>query len=323
MLVWAGVAGLSFAACQVYDPSDLVGGSAAASGLSHSGTGGGAGKLGAAGSGASSGTAAGVSGGGSGTGASSGTSAAGVGGDQNLAGESGLDGGAAGEAGSDGAAGSVSVGGSGGGGRMGASGSSGEPGQAGSAASVGGATSGAGAAGLGGAGMSGAGGSSAGAPGAAGAGGASGSSAAGAAGAPTVELEGTATADSSQNSSGGMHPPAHGNDGDLGTRWCAADPNTGHYWTLDLGALHTLSRIEVVWEYPSQATGLPYGYVVAVSDDGASFTTSIDRSATTDTMKTQTSNFPPATTGRYVRITVTGLPSGTWASFWEAHVFGA
>ena len=120
-----------------------------------------------------------------------------------------------------------------------------------------------------------------------------------------------------------MHPAADGNDGDLSTRWCAADLNTGHYWTLDLGALHTLRRIEIVWEYPSTATGLPYGYLVAVSDDGVSFTTSIDRSATTDTMQTQTSNFPPATTGRYVRITVTGLPSGSWASFWEAHVFGA
>jgi alpha-L-fucosidase len=106
------------------------------------------------------------------------------------------------------------------------------------------------------------------------------------------------------------------------TRWCAANGTTGHYWTLDLGAVHALARFEVIWEYPTSAAGLPYGYVVSVSNDGTTFTTAIDRSTTTSTMQIQTNDFPPATSGRHVRITAVLLPTGAWASFFEARVFG-
>ena len=106
----------------------------------------------------------------------------------------------------------------------------------------------------------------------------------------------------------------------------AANGNTGHYWTLDLGAVHPLSRFEVNWEYPNQAMGLSYGYLVSVSDDGTTFTASIDRRTNTDVALTQASDFPASATRRYVRITITSLPASmpqpTWASFWEARVFG-
>jgi hypothetical protein len=149
--------------------------------------------------------------------------------------------------------------------------------------------------------------------------GASGSGGSGGGG-PIVQLTGTATADSEQTNP--AHPATHGNDGMTNTRWCAANSATGHYWTLDLGSVHPLSRFEVIWEYPTAAIGLPYGYLVSVSSDGATFTPSIDRQTTTDTMQIQTSDFPSSTSGRYVRITATSLPQGAWASFFEARVFG-
>jgi hypothetical protein len=68
-----------------------------------------------------------------------------------------------------------------------------------------------------------------------------------------------------------------------------------------------------------------YGYVVGVSSDGTTFTTAINQAANTSTTTTQTASFPAATSGRYVRITVTPpttMPDATWASFWEARVFG-
>jgi hypothetical protein len=119
-----------------------------------------------------------------------------------------------------------------------------------------------------------------------------------------------------------MHPPEHGNDDDPATRWCAANGNTGHSWSVDLGAVHELSRFEVTWEYPSQATGLPYLYAIGISDDGTAFTTVVDKTTNTETTLTQSVDFPAGTMARHVRITVTGLPQGTWASFWEASVFG-
>jgi hypothetical protein len=155
-----------------------------------------------------------------------------------------------------------------------------------------------------------------------GAGGTAGASGSGgtAGGGPIVQLSGTASADSEQMSP--AHPASHGNDGMTSTRWCAANSAIDHYWTLDLGSVRTLSRFEVIWEYPTAAIGLPYGYLVSVSEDGMTFTPSIDHRTSTDTMQIQTSDFPPSTTGRHVRITVTSLPQGAWASFFEARVFG-
>jgi hypothetical protein len=306
--------GVGFASCNVYDPSDLVGppvvvgaGAPSAAGRAGNGLGG-----------SEPGTGGVLPGGG-------------LGGEQDVAGDSGFEGGAAGDDATGGGGGViVAAGGRGGGGGSAAEGSGSLGGALAGGRGGSPASGGAGAAGqaLGGAaGASGRAGSSGGGLGDAGAGGRAGSSGSpggGTGGAAVVLLTGTATADSYENTTGKVHPPEHGNDGDGATRWCAANGNTGHYWTVDLGASHTLTRFEVVWEYPSQAAGLSYLYVVGVSGDGTTFTTVIDKSANTDTMSTQVSNFPAATTGRYVRITVTGLPnSTTWASFWEAGVYGS
>jgi hypothetical protein len=217
-----------------------------------------------------------------------------------------------GEGGGDGPIGGTMTGGATSGGNAGNTfgGTAGASGAGGSAGSAGGASGDAGTAGA----SAGSGGSGAGGSSGAGAGGSGG-------GGPIVQLMGTATADSEETSPT-PHPAVDGNDGSTTTRWCAANGSVGHYWTLDLGAVHLLSRFEVMWEYPSQAVGLPYGYVVSVSTDGTTFTPSIDRSANTETVQTQTSDFPPSTSGRHVRITVTTLPMRSWASFYEARVFG-
>jgi len=102
------------------------------------------------------------------------------------------------------------------------------------------------------------------------------------------------------------------------------------WWQLDLGESHWLSRVEIVWEYPRQAIGHPYGYKIAVSDEAAPSVPAIDNSSNQSTSKTQVATFAPQTAGRYVRITVTSLPPDTkglppldtWASIVEVRVFG-
>ncbi len=273
----------AFAACNVYDSSLLTG-----NGDGGIQTGGQAGSLGPGGSSGSGGSSGGGTAGSTGL---EGGTGSGTGGSI-----SPPEGGAGGE---DSPTGGATTGG------MSMGGAGGTPGGA------------AGSGGAGGAGMAGGG-----AGGAAGAG-SGGGGAGGGGGAPIVQLTGTATADSEQTNP--AHPASHGGDGMTATRWCAANPATGHYWTLDLGAVHPLSRFEVMWEYPTQAVGLSYGYLVSVSNDGAAFTSSIDRRTSTDVSQTQTSDFPASTSARYVRITITTLPPSTpatWASFWEARVFG-
>jgi hypothetical protein len=137
-----------------------------------------------------------------------------------------------------------------------------------------------------------------------------------------VELSGTATADSSEATTNQMHPAAHGNDDDTATRWCAANGGLNHYWTVDLGAVHELTRLEILWEYPPAGVGYPYLYRVDVSSDGTTFTPAIDKTANAEITAMQTAVFSPGAMGRHVRIVVTGLQSGVWASFYEASVFG-
>jgi hypothetical protein len=147
-------------------------------------------------------------------------------------------------------------------------------------------------------------------------------------GAQGVRLFGTATADSEENNGPGkIHPANLATDCDTSTRWCVADQNPGHYWTLDLGASHALFRFEIMWEYPFQALGGIYDYTVSISDDDATYSIVIDQSANTETTQTQGVDFPSGTSARYVRLTVVGLPAPTaagttWASAYEIRVLG-
>ncbi len=123
----------------------------------------------------------------------------------------------------------------------------------------------------------------------------------------------TVTSDSAQSA----NPATNGNDGNTSTRWCAANGNTGHWWTVDLGASYSLTGSEVMWEFARN-----YKYKVEVSANNTNWTMVVDKTATTSTAQTQ--NDPFTATARYVRITVTGLTTSptTWASFFEFRVFG-
>jgi hypothetical protein len=139
-----------------------------------------------------------------------------------------------------------------------------------------------------------------------------------------IDLPGVASADSEETNMGNV--AANGHDGDNATRWVAADGALGHYWTLDLGSPHSLARVTIRWEYPHGLASAAYLYTVSVSDDGVTYEVALDKSNNAETTQDQVAELPPGTTGRYARITVTGLPPPTpgvyWASFYEARVFG-
>jgi hypothetical protein len=115
----------------------------------------------------------------------------------------------------------------------------------------------------------------------------------------------------------GSRPASNGNDGSATTRWCADNGATGHWWQVDLGATTAITGTEVTWEFARN-----YRYRISVSTNGSTFTTVADRSASTSAAQTQGDTF--AASARYVRITVTGLPTDveTWASFSTFSVFG-
>jgi cellulose 1,4-beta-cellobiosidase len=120
-----------------------------------------------------------------------------------------------------------------------------------------------------------------------------------------------ATAKNSQSG----HAPAAGNDGDGGTRWSASSSSFPQWWRVDLGASHTLHSATITWLNSDTRS---YKYTIDVSSDDVTYTTVVNQSNRTATGDS-TDNFN--TTGRYVRITVTGSNGGS-ASFYECKVMG-
>ena len=66
-----------------------------------------------------------------------------------------------------------------------------------------------------------------------------------------------------------------------------------------------------------------YRYRIELSMDGSHWVDAVDNAETESTEQIRTDHYPPATIGRYLRITYTGLPDGVWASHSEMEVYGA
>ena len=63
-----------------------------------------------------------------------------------------------------------------------------------------------------------------------------------------------------------------------------------------------------------------YKYKIDTSNDNVNWTTKIDKGGNSNSARSQTDYF--VATARYVRVTVTGVPSGVTASIYDFKVFG-
>lgn len=133
---------------------------------------------------------------------------------------------------------------------------------------------------------------------------------------PTARINLAQGKSASASNQEGWNPANDGNDGDPDTRWCASNGNAGNWWKVDLGRNYTLDGAEVMWEMAEKA----YQYRVEVSVDDQNWTTVADRTSNASAVQFQNDAFEAI--ARYVRVTITGLPSGVWASFYEFKVFG-
>ncbi|MCX5356473.1 MULTISPECIES: RICIN domain-containing protein [Streptomyces] len=123
----------------------------------------------------------------------------------------------------------------------------------------------------------------------------------------------TATADSEETSKG--NTAAKAVDGSTATRWCANDGNTGHWLKVDLGSTRSLTGTRIAWELDKTN----YHYKIEGSTDNSTWTTLVDNTATAGTSQVQTAVFQAQ--ARYVRVTVTGLPAGVYASIRNLEVY--
>jgi hypothetical protein len=128
-----------------------------------------------------------------------------------------------------------------------------------------------------------------------------------------IALGKPATASSEESAKGNLIQ--NGNDGNTATRWCAASGNLPQWWEVDLGSTTTITNAQILWE-----RNAPYHYVIEVSSNRTSWTVVADKTGNTVPNQTNSDNF--SAMGRYVRLVITGLQEGSWASFYEFQVFG-
>lgn len=117
------------------------------------------------------------------------------------------------------------------------------------------------------------------------------------------------------------HGAAKANDGAPATCWRADDePEDGpEWWQVDMEGAFDLSGCRIRWPFD----GKRYRYKVEGSSDRKNWSLLSDQTNTTATSKVHDLKFEKATEVRYVKITITGLDEGCWASISEVKIFGS
>ncbi|MEO6477603.1 glycoside hydrolase family 2 TIM barrel-domain containing protein [Luteolibacter sp.] len=94
------------------------------------------------------------------------------------------------------------------------------------------------------------------------------------------------------------------NDGDPETSWLAATASNA-WWGIDLERIVAIQKFALT--FPEEGD---WRYRIEVSDDGKGWKPAIDRTKSTATTKERTDDAASGTTGRFVRVTLTGSPAG-------------
>jgi len=127
-----------------------------------------------------------------------------------------------------------------------------------------------------------------------------------------IALNKAASASSEQNG----RPPSSGNDGDVQTRWCAANGAMPQWWTVDFGDLVTVTNAQIAWQHT-----VAYKYVIEMSPDNVHWTVAVDKRANSASGQVTSDNF--SASGRYLRVLITGSEQKAWSSFYELRAFGS
>lgn len=104
-------------------------------------------------------------------------------------------------------------------------------------------------------------------------------------------------------------------DGSTATRWSADHGNADHWLTVDLRSAEPLHGTRIAWD----KGGVNYRYRIEGSTNNSDWTTLTDQTSTDSTAQLQTTEF--SAEARYVRVTVTGLPSDARASIRSFEVY--
>jgi hypothetical protein len=130
----------------------------------------------------------------------------------------------------------------------------------------------------------------------------------------TTNIALNAAATASSNETG--NTPAKAVDGIATTRWTASSGTLNQWLKIDLGSVKNITGTEITWEQ-----NLAYKYKIEESADNVNWYLQVDKTANTTSAQVMTDLWN--TSSRYVRVTITGVPGGYWASIAELKIFGS
>lgn len=105
------------------------------------------------------------------------------------------------------------------------------------------------------------------------------------------------------------NPAEHAIDGNPETRWCAQGPRVPSWIQFRLDKAIPGKVIHILWESEGA-----YQYLVEGSSDGESWKTLVNQVENTQVSQKTEDRFEGAGSIKYVRVTVTGVPSNAWPS---------
>ncbi len=114
------------------------------------------------------------------------------------------------------------------------------------------------------------------------------------------------------------HEARLANDGNPATGWHPAGNQPGAWWQIDLESGNSIASVETT--FGDEAN---YRYKIEASPDGSAWTMLSDQTKTMSTAKVRTDACAKNTRSRYLRLTITGLPSTEAAQVNEVRIFAA
>ena len=114
------------------------------------------------------------------------------------------------------------------------------------------------------------------------------------------------------------HNASLGNDGNAATFWQAQDNDSNAWWSVDLERMVTVSQTRLT--LPAEAN---WRYRIEISNDGRTgWKLVADQTQNTSTEKVRTDAAQQVASGRFLRVTFTGMPDGKSAALAEMEVVG-
>ena len=114
------------------------------------------------------------------------------------------------------------------------------------------------------------------------------------------------------------HSAPLANDGIKGTYWQSSDDQSSAWWQVDLERIVTIAQARMRF---ANADWHPYR--IEVSENGVSWKRVVERQQSSNSKTDQIDTVPPGTTGRFLRITFTGISPGHPAALSEIQVPGS